>query len=127
MPATFLLKSNYSFSQFDDNSLNLLQDFINDSASHSNDQLNITKKFLNIFYLKRHIVRGLDKNMNISLNYSVNNSRNSSIFFIRNQRRYNKRRYSRVRAFSRPSFFAGSALSTVLVAMFFSGSIKSVD
>lgn len=127
MPATFLLKSNYSFVQFDESSLNLLQDFIVNSASHSYNQPDLTKKFLDIFYLKRHIVKGLNKNMNISLNCSINNTRNSSIFFIRNQRRYNKRRYSRVRAFSRPSFFAGSALSTLLVAMFFGGSIKSVD
>lgn len=41
-----------------------------------------------------------------------------SIHFIRTQRRYNKRRYSRVRAFSRPSFFAGISLSSMFVGSF---------
>jgi len=50
-----------------------------------------------------------------------------SIHFIRTQRRYNKRRYSRVRAFSRPSFFAGISLSSMMVGSFWNGSIKNVD
>ncbi len=41
-----------------------------------------------------------------------------TIHFIRTQRRYNKRRYSRVRAFSRPSFFAGISLSSMFVGSF---------
>jgi len=41
-----------------------------------------------------------------------------TIHFLRVQRRYNKRRYSKVRAISRPSFFAGISLSSILVANF---------
>lgn len=41
-----------------------------------------------------------------------------TIHFLRVQRRYNKRRYSRVRAVSRPSFFAGISLSSILIAGF---------
>lgn len=50
-----------------------------------------------------------------------------TIHFIRTQRRYNKRRYSRVRAFSRPSFFAGISLSSMFVGSFWNGTIKNVD
>jgi len=41
-----------------------------------------------------------------------------TLHFLRVQRRYNKRRYSKVRAISRPSFFAGISLSSILVANF---------
>lgn len=50
-----------------------------------------------------------------------------TIHFLRVQRRYNKRRYSKVRAISRPSFFAGISLSSILVANFWNASIKMVD
>jgi len=50
-----------------------------------------------------------------------------TIHFIRTQRRYNKRRYSRVRAFSRPSFFAGISLSSMFIGSFWNGTIKNVD
>lgn len=50
-----------------------------------------------------------------------------TVHFIRTQRRYNKRRYSRVRAFSRPPFFAGISLSSMFIGSFWNGSIKNVD
>lgn len=50
-----------------------------------------------------------------------------TVHFLRVQRRYNKRRYSKVRAISRPSFFAGISLSSILVANFWNASIKMVD
>jgi len=57
---------------------------------------------------------------------AVNNS-TASIFFLRHQRRYNKRRYSRVRATSRAPFFAGMSFSAILAGMFWGGAHKSVD
>lgn len=42
----------------------------------------------------------------------------ANIHFIRTQRRYNKRRYARMRAVSRPSFWSGSLLSSMGVGMF---------
>jgi hypothetical protein len=50
-----------------------------------------------------------------------------TIHFIRVQRRYNKRRYSRVKAFSRPSFFGGIALSSIFLSCFWGGTMKGVD
>nr|QIB71985.1 hypothetical protein [Gruberia lanceolata] len=50
-----------------------------------------------------------------------------SIHFIRTQRRYNKRRYSKIRAISRPSFFSGIALSSIIILSFWNGTIKGVD
>jgi hypothetical protein len=41
-----------------------------------------------------------------------------SIHFIRMQRRYNKRRYLRVRAVSRPSFMAGAMSCCICLGMF---------
>lgn len=50
-----------------------------------------------------------------------------TINFLRVQRRYNKRRYSRVRAYSRAPFFSGISLSSIILANFWGGTIKSVD
>ncbi len=47
--------------------------------------------------------------------------------FLRVQRRYNKRRYAKSRLYSRPSFFAGVCLSSVIISSFWGGTIKSVD
>lgn len=52
---------------------------------------------------------------------------NFTINFLRVQRRYNKRRYSRVRAYSRSPFFASISLSSIILANFWGGTIKSVD
>ncbi len=49
------------------------------------------------------------------------------IQFVRTQRRYNKRRYSRVRAVSRPSFWSGAMLSTTATAMFWGSSLTGID
>lgn len=49
------------------------------------------------------------------------------LHFLRVQRRYNKRRYAKSRLYSRPSFFAGVCLSSVVISSFWGGTIKSVD
>lgn len=49
------------------------------------------------------------------------------IQFIRTQRRYNKRRYSRVRAVSRPSFWSGAMISTVATSMFWGSTLQGID
>lgn len=49
------------------------------------------------------------------------------INYLRVQRRYNKRRYSKVRIYSRPSFFAGICLGSIFISCFWGGTIKSVD
>lgn len=50
-----------------------------------------------------------------------------TIHFLRVQRRYNKRRYSKVRVYSRPSFFGGICLGSLFISCFWGGTIKSVD
>ena len=59
-----------------------------------------------------------------NLNYSDNMLK---LNFLRVQRRYNKRRYSKVRAYSRPSFFGGTALSSLFLACFWGGTMKGTD
>jgi len=59
-----------------------------------------------------------------NLNYSGNQMK---LNFLRVQRRYNKRRYSKVRAYSRPSFFGGTALSSLFLASFWGGTMKGTD
>ena len=59
-----------------------------------------------------------------TLNYSSNLFK---LHFIRVQRRYNKRRYSKVRAYSRPSFFAGITLSNLLLACLWGGTMMGCD
>lgn len=59
-----------------------------------------------------------------NLNYSNNLM---LLNFLRVQRRYNKRRYSKVRAYSRPSFFAGISLCNLFLAGFWGGTYKGVD
>lgn len=50
-----------------------------------------------------------------------------TVHFLRVQRRYNKRRYSKVRVYSRPSFFGGICLGSTFISCFWGGTIKSVD
>jgi len=65
----------------------------------------------------------LKKNKN-----SFSNDKNLFVInFLRVQRRYNKRRYSKVRVYSRPSFFAGISLGSIFISCFWGGTIKSVD
>lgn len=59
-----------------------------------------------------------------TLNYSNNLFK---LHFIRVQRRYNKRRYSKVRAYSRPSFFAGITLCNLLLACLWGGTMMGCD
>lgn len=59
-----------------------------------------------------------------NLNYSNNLLK---LNFLRVQRRYNKRRYSKVRAYSRPSFFGGTSLSSLFLACFWGGTMKGAD
>lgn len=66
------------------------------------------------------------KNLNIN-KFLITNKNKTTIHFIRVQRRYNKRRYSKVRVVSRPSFFAGISLSSIMLALLWNGSIKSID
>lgn len=47
--------------------------------------------------------------------------------FLRIQRRYNKRRYSKVRVVSRNSFFAGISLSSIFIGILWGGTIKNID
>ena len=61
---------------------------------------------------------------NIDVNYSTSGFR---LNFLRVQRRYNKRRYSKVRVVSRNSFFAGISLSSIMIAILWGGTIKNVD
>lgn len=48
-------------------------------------------------------------------------------FFLRVQRRYNKRRLAKARVYSRTSFFSSSALGAIFIAMFWNASHKGVD
>ena len=49
------------------------------------------------------------------------------IHFIRTQKRYNKRRYSRVRSYSRASFFSGILCSCIFVGMFWGATLYKFD
>lgn len=77
----------------------------------SNDILIKNKYYKGIF---------LENNLNFS-NSGFN------LKFLRIQRRYNKRRYSKVRVSSRNSFFAGISLSSVFLAILWGGTIKKTD
>lgn len=68
--------------------------------------------------------------MNTNMSSDFNTSKPllpPSIHFIRTQRRYNKRRYARVRAVSRPSFWAGAMTSTLATGMFWGSTSQSID
>lgn len=64
-----------------------------------------------------------------SILYKKNDYSNSkfNLNFLRIQKRYNKRRYSKVRVTSRNSFFAGISLSSLFLAILWGGSIKNTD
>lgn len=79
---------------------------------------------------------GVDRRISLKNKYhysiflNFNNNYSNSGFrlnFLRIQRRYNKRRYSKVRAVSRNSFFAGITLSSIMLGILWGGSIKNVD
>lgn len=50
-----------------------------------------------------------------------------SVHLIRTQRRYNKRRYARVRAVSRPSFWFGSLLGSIGLGLFWGATTQLTD
>ena len=62
----------------------------------------------------------LQNYFNKIFNYKKKNFEYSkfTINFLRIQKRYNKRRYSKVRVVSRPSFFSGISLCSILTGMF---------
>jgi hypothetical protein len=51
----------------------------------------------------------------------------SDIHFVRVQRRYNKRRWSRIRVTSRPSFWSGALLSCLGLGMFWGATLQMTD
>jgi hypothetical protein len=51
----------------------------------------------------------------------------ATLHFIRTQRRYNKRRYGRMRAMSRPSFWAGALFSAMGLGMFWGATMQQAD
>lgn len=119
--------------------------FKNNAGSFSNFlnffNLNFNNKKKITFNNLKIINFFLEKNLNLN-NFKINqiyieneltffkkNFGNSKfvINFLRVQRRYNKRRYSKVRAISRPSFFGGISLSSIFLGLLWGGSIKGVD
>lgn len=78
-----------------------------------------------LFYMGAASMQGGPFKRGIFESYYLNAA--FEIHFIRTQRRYNKRRYARVRAVSRPSFWVGNLLSCLLVGMFWGASMQGVD
>lgn len=115
LPQNFFLKNSLSLS-FVDSAVNLVS---NMHFSRSNNSFIINYRVYDSFF---SFLRGVRSEKCAPAVQST-----SSIFFIRYQRRYNKRRHSRVRSLSRSPFFAGTALSALLAAMFYGGTHKSVD
>ena len=94
---------------------------------------NDSKYFYKILKLQNNTQNITFKNTNIVhyLTYfqlqPIKSFKTFNIFFLRSQRRYNKRRYSKARLYSRSSFFGGCALSTIFVGNFWNASIKGAD
>lgn len=78
-----------------------------------------------LFYMSGVTMQSKPFRQSIFRGYYLNSS--FDIHFIRTQRRYNKRRYARVRAVSRPSFWVGNLLSCLLIGMFWGASLQGVD
>lgn len=117
---------------FKDNS-GSFSNFLNFFNLNSNNKREIKFNNLKIinFFLEKNL-KNLKKNQALIENELIffqKNFGNSKfvINFLRVQRRYNKRRYSKVRAVSRPSFFGGISLSSILLGLLWGGSIKGVD
>lgn len=107
---TYSLKNVYNFEKFMHKKLLRLK---------SKNSLNQEKNELNLHLKNKYFVSTL-------LNNNYHNSK-FKLNFLRVQRRYNKRRYSKVRVSSRNSFLAGISLSSVFLAILWGGSIKKVD
>lgn len=88
-------------------------------------QKNKSKKLKSYIYTLPHVSKFQKLWLKESgFDYSLNLY---TIHFLRVQRRYNKRRYSKVRLYSRPSFFGGICLGSTFISCFWGGTIKSVD
>lgn len=116
------------------NNSNSFSNFLNFLNINFNTQKKITLNNLKIttFFLKKNLNKlNLLNNIQIkgNLNFFKKNFENSKfvINFLRVQRRYNKRRYSKVRTTSRPSFFSVISLSSIFLGLLWGGSIKGVD
>jgi len=116
------------------NNSNSFSNFLNFLNINFNTQKKITLNNLKIttFFLKKNLNKlNLLNNIQIkgNLNFFKKNFENSKfvINFLRVQRRYNKRRYSKVRTTSRQSFFSGISLSSIFLGLLWGGSIKGVD
>ena len=86
----------------------------------------LKKNYKNDIYNEIKLKSKYYYDMLIKHNYSYQHSK-FKLNFLRVQRRYNKRRYSKVRVSSRNSFFAGISLSSILIAILWGGSIKKTD
>ena len=111
---SFFNKKNSTIIKYKEVDLNKFHKFF---LKNLNNYSLLEKKVYQNIYIK-NFKKFKKKNFNDSL-FLIN--------FLRVQRRYNKRRYSKVRTVSRPSFFAGISLSSIFVGMFWGGTIKSVD
>ena len=144
-----ILKEYIKLYKFFNNSKNLLtpNDYLNNISLNNTNSNSIVYKLMprynqlktkkkRLFYSSNKVTNLVNKNALESiigqysqfLDFNQNYGNNLfSIYYIRVQRRYNKRRYSKVRVYSRPSFFGGIALGSVFISCFWGGTIKSVD
>ncbi len=117
--------------------ININLKFSNIKTYKLKDVYNLEKYLKDVVYdIDLYGMFGIDKEIPLSNKYyygafsNLNNNYSNSGFrlnFLRIQRRYNKRRYSKVRVVSRNSFFAGISLSSIMLAILWGGSIKNVD
>lgn len=126
----FLLENNFLI-----NTSKNIFNFLNlKKTSIKNFNIYNLKKFENIFKNNwNNSIKSMKLlNDNYFLNiyeYNLNDfgENNFKINFLRVQRRYNKRRYSKVRSWSRSPFLAGISLSSIFLSMFWIGTVKFVD
>lgn len=100
------------------------------SSTIATPNLIFIQKFIK-YLPKKLVAGGIVKNQYFlsQLLYKRNNYSNTkfTLNFLRVQKRYNKRRYSKVRVTSRSSFFGGISLSSIFLALLWGGSIKNID
>jgi hypothetical protein len=101
--------------------------FLNYNNIDYTENIKINFSQFKLFLFSGQNINNLNVN-NLNVNKFLSfNKNNFTLHFIRIQRRYNKRRYSKVRVVSRSSFFGGISFSSILIAILWNGSIKSVD
>ena len=109
---------------------NILVDVKFKSSTIITPNLQFLKKFEK-YLLKKLISGGIIKNRYFlkHLLYKEANYADTKfkLNFLRVQKSYNKRRYSKVRATSRSSFFGGITLSSIFLAILWGGTIKNTD